>query len=426
MYHSIAIGKGVLSLSKILNRDGSTWPGHLALKADRNFIKKTLNKNSDIKIILVAGTNGKTTTTKALSHILEKSGISVLTNKSGANLLNGLASLLVKHIRITGTLHKKAIIFEVDENTLPILLQEIEKPDAIILLNLFRDQLDRYGEVNTTAEKWKEALSKLKEHTVVIGNADDPQIAFLTLSTKNKIFYSIDNTLKNEETLSHAVDSTTCPQCMRTLSYTRIAYSHLGNYSCSGCGFTNPKSKRMTFTTKLLGAYNIYNLTSAIVAADKIFNITPYASSELLKTFEPAFGRQEVLEVEGKKVMLLLSKNPTGLNESLNVVLQNNSYSLLFLLNDRIPDGRDISWIWDVDFEKLKKGKFKIFVSGDRGYDLANRLLFANVDHEVFDNYETAYRKALEKTPDKKVLTILPTYSAMLEIRKLIGGKSLL
>lgn len=426
MYHSIAVGKGVLKLSKLLNRQGSTWPGHLALKTDGKLISKVIKKNKHIKIILVAGTNGKTTTTKALAHILENNGISTLTNNAGANLLNGLASLLVKNITISGKLKHKAIIFEVDENTLPLVLEEIPEPDALILLNLFRDQLDRYGEVNTTAEKWKESIKKFSHKTLVVANADDPLIASVALVSKNSLFFTIDNIYKKERQLSHAVDSITCPVCNNSLSYSAISYSHLGNYKCHNCGFESPKAKKFDIKTGLKGVYNLYNLSSVILVVDKIFGINPYTSIESLQNFKPAFGRQEIMEIDGKKVMLLLSKNPTGFNESLKVALENKSDSLLILLNDRIPDGRDISWIWDVDFEILAGKNIKISVSGDRAYEMSNRLMFANVSNEVYENYEDAYKESLKQTSAGKTLTILPTYSAMLEIRKLISGKAIL
>lgn len=426
MRHSLIAGKVVAKVSHLQGRSGSTWPGHIALKTDKAFIRKVIEKNAHLKIVLVAGTNGKTTTTKALTHLLNLNNITTITNNAGANLLNGLASTLVLKSDINGKIKEKCLIFEVDENSLPLVLSEIPNPDAIILLNLFRDQLDRYGEVNATSEKWISAVKKLTEKTLVIANSDDPQIAFIAGFAKNKFFFTIDNTFKKESLLSHAVDSTTCPVCNNALIYTGISYSHLGNYSCSNCDFTNPKAKYYSFTTPLLGSYNIYNLTSAILVADKVFGILPFTSTGSLKSFKPAFGRQEIVEIDEKRVMLLLSKNPTGFNESLKVAIENKSSTLLILLNDRIPDGRDISWIWDVDFEILKDKNLKVFVSGDRGYDMANRLLFANVTHQVFEIFETAYTESLKATNEGKTLTILPTYSAMLEIRKLISGKSIL
>lgn len=427
MYHSLLIGKGVLQISKILKLGaGSTWPGHAALKVDRSLIKKVVKKNPDLKIILIAGTNGKTTTTKALTHILAHNGISVLTNQAGANLINGLASLLVAHIKLDGKLTHKAIIFEVDENTLPKILEEIPDPDAIILLNLFRDQLDRYGEVNTIAERWKKSLEKLNNKTLIVANADDPLIAFVGLSAESKMFYTIDNKFKKTKELSHAVDSITCPKCNNNLTYSGISYSHLGIYKCSICNFSNPKSIKFKIKTNLKGTYNIYNLSSVILTVDKIFRISHQKSLKNLESLKPAFGRQENFVFDDRKIMILLSKNPTGFNESLKVTLNAKPDSVLLILNDRIPDGRDISWIWDVDFEMLSKYKAKFFVSGDRSYDMANRLLFSGIKSEVFECTEDAYKRVLNITPKGGNIMILPTYSAMLEIRKHISGKSIL
>lgn len=422
----IFLGKLVYSILRILNRSGSTWPGHVALTVDPHIISKIIKKNPHMKVVFIAGTNGKTTTNKALSYILNIQGITTVANDSGANLLNGIASSLIHAANSSGTINKQAAILEVDENSLPLLLEEIHNPDAILLLDLFRDQLDRYGEVNATSDKWKTSLEKLSDKTLVIANADDPLIAYITDAAAKKAFFTIDNKFKRGTELSHAVDSTTCPKCTAALLYSGISFSHLGNYSCSNCDFKTPKAKQYQFHTNLLGVYNFYNLTSAILTADKIFGINPYTSSEYLKTFKPAFGRQEIVKAGEKNVMLLLSKNPTGFNESLRVAIENKSSAVLLLLNDRIPDGRDISWIWDVDFETLVDRKIKVFASGDRAYDLANRLLFAGVTHEVFDSYQAAYQKAIKETETSKTLTVLPTYSALLEIRKFISGKSIL
>lgn len=425
MIHSLLLGKTIIKAARLMKRSGSTWPGHLALKADPHVIKKFVKKNPHLKFVFIAGTNGKTTTTKALTHILTSYNIKTITNDSGANLLNGLASLLVTHANWKGKLSAEAIIFEVDENSLPLVLKQIPHPHAIVLLNLFRDQLDRYGEVNATAEKWKKSIEMLDKNTLVVGNADDPQIAHITAGATNKTFFTIDNTFKNRTTLSHAVDSTTCPRCQNQLHYSKIAYSHVGNYECQNCSFSNPKAKFFSFSSSLLGNYNLYNLSAAILACDKIFGINPYTSGEFLKTFTPAFGRQEMIDINGKKMMLLLSKNPTGFNESIDVALQSKSDTILILLNDRIPDGRDISWIWDVDFEKLQGTKSKVIVSGDRAYDMANRLYFADIAHHVYDTYTEAIKK-ITNDVNGKTITVLPTYSAMLEVRKLISGKSIL
>lgn len=423
---SIISGKVVSNITKNLNLgSGSTWPGHIALKTDPKFISKMIKKNPHLRIVLIAGTNGKTTTTKSLKHILESSNIETMTNSSGANLMNGLASTLLHYSNIFGKTKRQALIFEVDENLLPQVLKEIPNPDAIILLNLFRDQLDRYGEVNKISEKWQEAIENLTDKTLIIANADDPQIAFIGTKAKNKTFYSVDDKFKKEKELSHSVDSITCPNCNNSLEFTDIAYSHVGNFKCTNCEFKNPESQKYEIKTNIKGTYNIYNLTAAAIVANHVFDIDKDVTLNAIATFIPAFGRQEVINVKGKNVMLLLSKNPTGFNESLKVAVENDTDTFLILLNDRIPDGRDISWIWDVDFEFLK-GKEKIFVSGDRAYDIANRLHFADIKSDVFESYKKAYAKALDATENGKMLTILPTYSAMLEVRKIISGRKIL
>ncbi len=427
MRHGLLLGKTVLKIGKIINLgSGSTWPGHIALKINPKLIRKVISKNPDLKIILVAGTNGKTTTTKALSHALEQIGHSVLTNNSGANLINGLASTLVADVNLSGKLSKKVIIFETDENSLPVILKEIPNPNAIILLNLFRDQLDRYGEVNTTAEKWIHSFEKLSTSTTVVANADDPLIAYVASRAPKHIYFTVPPKYKNNRSLSHAVDSTTCPKCNFQLDYITISYSHLGNYICPNCSYSNPKSENLEIPSQLLGTYNQYNLNAAATVLRHEFEYKEKDILNSLITLRPAFGRQEEVSINNRRIMYLLSKNPTGFNESIKVAIENKSSNLLILLNDRIPDGRDISWIWDVDFEVLKKTKIKVFVSGDRAYDMANRLLFAGVTHEVSDNLNASYQNAFNNTPEGQRLTILPTYSAMLEIRKLISGKSIL
>jgi len=432
VFFSILLGKlTAFFIQLVLNRNASTWPGHLVLGLDPKFIKNIFDKNPEVKIVLIAGTNGKTTTTKALDHILNANKIPVIRNDSGANLLNGLASLLIKRASIMGKINQKALLFEVDENSLPLVLSQLSTLNSqlsIVLLNLFRDQLDRYGEINTTAEKWSKALSKLPEKTTIISNADDPLISFISKTARGrKYYYSIADSLKREKELSHAVDSTTCPKCFSDLEFTKIAYSHLGNYKCKNCGLSNPKAFRIFFRTGLMGIFNIYNLSASILAAKIIFKINEESSLRALTNFKPAFGRQEEIEINDKKAIILLSKNPTGFNESLKVALMNKYSNFLLVLNDRIPDGRDISWIWDVDFEMLAKHKAKITVTGDRTYDLANRLQYTDITGiQVDEDLNSALKSAFKQTPIDKTLAILPTYSAMLEVRKILTGKSIL
>lgn len=433
----ILTGKLITYLSRVTKKgNGSTWPGHIALSVDKTFIRNVL-KNSHIKIVLIVGTNGKTTTGKMLTTILERAGNNVFQNTSGANLLNGIASTIITHASIHGKLPEGYAVFETDEFNLPLLLEEVI-PDAIIVLNLFRDQLDRYGELDTIAKKWHESFLKLPRATTLILNADDPLIASLDDSLKAKVIYYGLNEKTAYTSLQHAADSLYCPRCGAKLIYDRIFYSHIGIWHCPKCGLKRPKPEITSFFFPLHGAYNKYN-TLAAVSYAQLQGIEKQDIEDALKTVKPAFGRQEMLDYNGKKVQIFLSKNPAGYNESLRTIKELGARTVLFLLNDRIPDGRDVSWIWDVDFEEFTHGFDHIFVSGDRVYDLALRLQYAienkksNMKNQKYkekiQHYESlkeAIDRATEGIDKSETLYILPTYSAMLETRKIITGREIL
>ncbi|HKC14867.1 MAG TPA: Mur ligase family protein [Patescibacteria group bacterium] len=417
----IFLGKFITKFSRSLNLGhGSTWPGHIALNSNKNFIKDIL-KNSKIKIILIAGTNGKTTTSKLLQSILEEDQKKVILNESGANLLNGIASALILNTNIFGKIKKDFAIFETDENTLPQVLKELT-PDVLVLLNLFRDQLDRYGEVNTIASKWKLAIDKLPKKTTLILNANDPTIVYLGKEKKTLYFG-----LNEKSNLTHAqdwADSVFCPRCNSKLEFEKIYFSHIGIWQCQGCGLKTPDIDLKETYSPLLGTYNKLNTLAAVLAA-KTLGVNLALINKALKNFNPAFGRQEEVKIDGKKIKIYLSKNPTGFNESLRTV--SSGKSILLVLNDRIPDGTDVSWIWDVDFENSIKNFNSIVVSGDRTYDLALRLRYASSKKiEVEKDLQKAIKKALKNTSEKQTLYILPTYSAMLETRKILTGKKIL
>ncbi|MBI3559240.1 DUF1727 domain-containing protein [Candidatus Gottesmanbacteria bacterium] len=350
------LAKIISVFSKTFNLGaGGTWPGEVALKLDPKILEKIAPKN----VILVAGTNGKTTTTLMIKHLL---GDKVVTNASGANLLNGVVSAI-----LTSPPDDWGV-FEVDENTLPVVIKSIKSIKCIVLLNLFRDQLDRYGEVDAIAKKWALALK-----TKLVLNADDPQIA--SLGNKNSLYFGLEDTKLFQKTPEHAMDSQFCPKCGARLKYAGHFYSHLGHWNCPNCGQKRPKPQITSSKYPLVGTYNMYNALAATAVA-KILKIPPNLSG-----FHPAFGRQE--EIHGTKI--LLSKNPAGFNESLR---------------------------WDVDFEMLKNYKFPIYVSGNRQLDLALRLKYAEVKFVLGENLN--------------VFWILATYSAMLEIRKKLTGRKIL
>ncbi|MBU2632668.1 Mur ligase family protein [Patescibacteria group bacterium] len=421
----IILGKSFSFLIKNLNLGhGSTWPGHIALKANKSFIEKSL-KRENVKTIVIAGTNGKTTTSKLLKTIIEKNEGKVFQNQSGANLLNGIASTIILESNINGKLKKDFAVLEVDENTLPLIVDSFI-PDYIIALNLFRDQLDRYGEVDTIAEKWKESFKKLPESTTVILNADDPLIAFLGKDIKAKtLFFGLNE--NSSATTHEAADSVYCPICKAKLEYSSFTFSHLGNWSCVNCNFKKPILALSNVSNyPLSGTYNKYNTLAAILTA-KTLGFNNEKIEKALLGFSPAFGRQEVLTAKSKKVQIILAKNPTSFNESLKTIDELSARNLLLVLNDRIPDGKDVSWIWDTNL-KLAKNIKNITVSGDRAFDMALRVKYSDirVNIETEESLKIAIRLALEKTGENETLFILPTYSAMLEVRKILTGKKIL
>ncbi len=424
----IWFGKLINKLSNQFNfGSGSTWPGHIALNLNENFSKQLLRK-SKIKVIIVAGTNGKTTTAKLIKTVLGENGKKVLHNESGANLENGLASILINGSNIFGRLNYDYLIFESDENTLPLVLKKIN-PYYLILLNLFRDQLDRYGEIDSISKKWSASIQNLNKTTNVIANADDSTIAYIALKSGLKTqFFGLENYKDMTQQIPHGADAIYCPNCSKDLSFKYINFSHVGSWYCKNCGLKRPSLDISEFNYyPLVGAYNMYN-TLAVVLFCKSLGLKTEDIISSLKKFSPAFGRQEKLMIDGKKIQLFLSKNPTSFNESLKTISDLEAKNIVIVLNDRIPDGRDVSWIWDTNLKPLKKLK-RIYISGDRAWDFVLRTKYALGNLRNVQSFESLNRTlnlALKETPKNQTLFILPTYSAMLEVRKILTGRKIL
>ncbi|MBU1327265.1 Mur ligase family protein [Patescibacteria group bacterium] len=404
---------------------GATWPGEIAITFRPNIARSLASELSD-GVILIAGTNGKTTTSLMVKTMLEHIGDSVVYNITGANLLNGVVSSFIHDADWLGGVRANIGIFEIDENSLPIMLK-YATPKRIVLLNLFRDQLDRYGEVDVIVEKWKKALSHLPGDAEIILNSDDPGVAFIGKSVKGKVIYfGLNDSSIYLKAKEHATDSTFCPNCGMRLTYDGVYYSHIGVWRCTRCGNKRPDPNVSKWSSPLPGIYNQYN-TLAAVALAKSLDISDEEIQKALHLFVPAFGRQEEIVVGSKTVKLFLSKNPAGFNASLRTVLDMGAKKLLLVLNDRIPDGRDVSWIWDVDFEILTN-RHELFISGDRCYDLALRLKYANLcfsKPRIFTNLQNGVQAAIKATSERETLFVLATYSAMLEIRKILIGRKI-
>ncbi|MEN9870201.1 MAG: hypothetical protein RLZZ171_1189 [Cyanobacteriota bacterium] len=437
---AVGVAKTVTGIVRSLGLGAaSVLPGEISRRLHSRLLPLLFEQVSQ-GVIVVVGTNGKTTTALLLKQILSDRGYTVVHNSSGANLINGLITALLSSADMTGKISADYAILEVDENILPLLLQNCQ-PKYILALNLFRDQLDRYGEVDTIAQRWGKAISPLPADTTIILNADDPTLSSLGQQLKQKVLYfGLNEPELYLAEIPHAVDSIYCPRCGHLLDYQGVYLSHLGDYHCPSCGFE--KSKVTLASQKhpqiLIGVYNKYNTLAASVLTQSI-GIKTEDIYRTVQNFKAAFGRAEELEIEQKQVRIMLAKNPVGMNETIRTVNDlkkaGKSDVTLLVLNDRIPDGTDVSWIWDVDTEELVKLGGTLIVSGDRVYDMALRLAYSSesVDPEqnnfeliVKEDLPEAISTALEYTKLAETLHIIPTYSAMLEVREILVGRKIL
>jgi UDP-N-acetylmuramyl tripeptide synthase len=399
---------------------------------------------------IVTGTNGKTTTSGMLASALHAAGVRVWRNREGANLARGISAALVIRARPDGRLRwngDAAAVFEVDEAAFAQVVAEV-RPRAILVTNLFRDQLDRYGEVDTVLERWRGALARLPASTALVLNADDPAVASLALGLPADMpvyYFGVDEVPQpsgaSDVTPVEVVDTRTCPRCHAALEFPQRFYSHVGHWRCPTCGFARPRphvaardvmldgAEAIRFTLaapdatadvriRLPGFYNVYNAAAAAAAALAMGGRT-FASVGALASFRPAFGRGERILVGERAVHLLLAKNPTGLNEVLRALqTAGGRHHLLLLLNDRPADGADVSWIWDADFERVAALAARVSVGGTRAYDLALRLKYAEAPAAlVTPEIPAALDAALDATPAGGALYVVPTYTALLEVR---------
>ncbi len=437
---AVGVAKTVTSIVRSLRLGAaSVLPGEISRRLHPRLLPLLFEQVSR-GVILVVGTNGKTTTALLLREILENSGDQVIHNSSGANLINGLITALLGSTGLTGNLTADYAILEVDENILPLVLKDCV-PKYILALNLFRDQLDRYGEVDTIAQRWGKAIAPLPTDTTIVLNADDPTLAYLGQQLpQNVVYFGLNEPELYLESIPHAVDSIYCPHCGHLLNYQGVYLSHLGDYQCPSCNFSKSKTavNSQEWPQILIGVYNKYNTLAAGLLAQQI-GIDRQQIFSTVKRFKAAFGRAEELNLDGRQVRILLSKNPVGMNETIravsNIKKQGKSPATLLVLNDRIPDGTDVSWIWDVDTEELVNLGGKLIVSGDRTYDMALRLQYSypeieadktNFELIVQPDLHQAINTALKHTLPQETLHIIPTYSAMLEVREILVGRKIL
>jgi UDP-N-acetylmuramyl tripeptide synthase len=444
----IALARAVGALARVGGRAATSAPGKALLVLDPGAIR-ALAARLARGSVLVSATNGKTTTTAMLAAMLERSGTTVVWNRAGANMAGGVASALLEAARRDGAMAGEMGLFEVDEMWLPALVAAV-RPHTVLLGNLFRDQLDRYGELEAIVERWRQALAEGPGASArLVLCADDPAVADLGRGRPDTLYYGIeDDAIARKET-GHAVDAKHCRRCGAPYAFAAIYLAHLGRYECTACGESRPapevlatavrlegtRSARFELRTPagsaevalpLPGLYNVYNALGA-AAAGHALGLAPGAIAEALGEMRAAFGRAEVVAVDGRELRILLVKNPVGANEVLRTLaLEEGSLDVLCVLNDNVADGRDVSWIWDADFELLAGCVRRATCSGTRAAELAARLKYAGVAPEriaVVEELREALARALADRPrgDATPLYALPTYTAMLALRSLLG-----
>jgi lipid II isoglutaminyl synthase (glutamine-hydrolysing) len=430
-------GKATGTLSRVTRRGGgTTLPGDVARAIDPQILTR-LAQDLTYGSIVITGTNGKTTTARLLSWLLEGAGHRVVSNRAGANLIFGATAAALKRAGPDGRLRADWGVFEIDEASLPSAVQEI-KPRVTLVLNLFRDQLDRYGELESIAKKIERALADQRETSRTILNADDPRVAEIGLSLpRPPLWFGLDDTSIASRTLPHAADARTCPRCGSSLIFDAVYVGHDGVYRCPNQDFARPgpdiKATDITLNgfdslamsvggarieMPLGGLYNCYNVLAAFSAARSIDLSADYIADRL-RTFKAAFGRQERVEFRGRHLVLVLSKNPAGFNETVRTAVDlAHGTKFVIGLNDRKADGTDVSWIWDVDFEQLKGKATVVIPAGVRAHDLAVRLKYAGVDAEPPQTDSGAALDELIKcTGEGDTVYLLCTYTAMLDLR---------
>jgi lipid II isoglutaminyl synthase (glutamine-hydrolysing) len=439
-----ALARLVRGASRRLGRSGGTTaPGRLLLRLAPGALRR-MAAGLDAGSVLVSATNGKTTTSAMLAGCLERHGRPVVHNRAGSNMAWGVATALLDAGREPGQLG----LFEVDEAWLPHVADQVE-PRLLLLCNLFRDQLDRYGELDLLADRWAELVERLDGRANFVLNADDPLVADLGRGHAGVTYFGVEDDSQALPGMQHAADSKHCRNCGAAYTYDAIYLGHLGRYRCPNCGRERPEPQvaatrvqlhgmtgssvdlrtpegPLSVRLPLPGLYNVYNAVAAAATALEL-DVPLKAVGEALERFSGAFGRVETIAIEGRRLSILLVKNPAGANEVLRTLtLERQGLDLWLALNDRIADGRDVSWIWDADFEVLAGHVRRATCTGTRAEEMALRLKYAGIDAElaVEPDIRRSLDAAIAATPGH-TLYALPTYTALLELRDLLAERGL-
>jgi lipid II isoglutaminyl synthase (glutamine-hydrolysing) len=439
----IAAARAAARLSRLVGAGGGTTvPGKVISALDPTALDR-LARRLPLGCVLVSATNGKTTTSAMAREILAP-GVRLAHNASGANLVSGITSTLL------AARDAELGLFEVDEAALTEIARRAS-PRVVCLGNLFRDQLDRYGELEHLAERWRETAQELPAQAILVVNGDDPQVGDLARERPGSLVFGLDDPRHAAPELQHAADSKWCLRCGQPYEYAAAYVGHLGDYRCPSCGHGRPELDVVARDIELRGLDGVdfmlvapdgvervrlavpglYNVYNALAAASLAIALgTPLAEVKGgLERFGAAFGRFERIAVGKRGLLLLLVKNPAGANEAIRTLVTGGAPKLAVLaLNDAIADGRDVSWIWDVDWEPLLAGLERVVVTGERAAELALRCKYGGFPAEAIEvvpSLERALDRGLELTPPGSDLVLLPTYTAMLRLQRIVSDRGL-
>ncbi len=452
---AVLAGKTAALLSRRLRLGGGTTvPGSVARRVDSRALAR-LARRLPRGSLIVSGTNGKTTTSRMIAHCLQHAGLRPVHNRAGANLPPGVTAALLDAADLRGRLRADVGLFEVDEAAFPPVAAEVH-PRVVVLTNLFRDQLDRYGELDYLAGLWAGSMRHLARGALACLNADDPRVALLGADPADGVrplYFGIDDPGVGKDELPHAADSKICPRCGTAYRYRAVFYGHLGLWRCPGCGSARPEpavrathvellgdegsrcrvetpSGALELQLRLPGLYNVYNALAACAGALAL-GVEPARIAAALADFTAAFGRVERVRIPGpdgdRTLFMALVKNPVGFGEVLRTLFAGEARrTALIAINDRLADGTDVSWLWDVDFEVLVDRLDACVVTGTRAEDMAVRLKYAGIPPELVwiePDLERALDAGLALVPPGGTLYALPTYTAMLELRALLARR---
>jgi lipid II isoglutaminyl synthase (glutamine-hydrolysing) len=444
---ALAAGKGSGAAGRLLNIGGGTsFPGAIARRIDPLVLQKVAAASRAGKAV-ITGSNGKTTTCRMLAALAQAAGISVAQNRSGSNLLQGVTSVAVRGADLRGRMDVQLLLLEVDEATMRRAVPEVA-PDMVLVTNIFRDQLDRFGELYSMARMLEAAIEALPAHASAVLNGDDPLVAsFAPHAPARRLYYGLRVADAGAEVPEHAADTIRCVRCQHALTYRRVYVSHLGDYECPACGSRRPDldiavtqiqaspdggtdvtaetpAGTMRVHVPLPGLHNVYNTAAALAGTFALGTLEPESARCALASLRPAFGRLEEIKAGGRLAVLSFVKNPTSYNATLRQILQRPGRKhVLAAHSNTVVDGEDFAWLWDVDLEELVPDLASLVVSGTRAEEVALRMKYAGAgtaDLRVIPERQAALDTALARIPPDEPLYILAGYTPMREFRRIM------